>query len=58
MDIPIRPPVEKIRIEVCDFFLDKAIPKLAAGMDAQVNCDDASHDFINEKLHSVYQVLI
>ena len=52
MDIPIRPPVEKIRIEVCDFFLDKAIPKLAAGMDAQVNCDDASHDFINEKLHS------
>ena len=40
------------------FFLDKAIPKLAAAIDAQVKRDDASDDFINEKLHSVHQVLI
>jgi hypothetical protein len=58
MNIPIRPPVEKIRIEEGDFFVDKAIPELAAAIDAQVNCDDASDDFINEKLHSVHQVPI
>jgi hypothetical protein len=58
MNIPIRPPVEKIRIEEGDFFVDEAIPELAAAIDAQVNCDDASDDFINEKLHSVHQVPI
>jgi hypothetical protein len=39
-------------IEVRDFSLDKAIPQFAAAIEAQIDCDDASDDFIKEKLHS------
>jgi hypothetical protein len=52
MSIPARPPVQKIRIEVRDFSLDKAAPQYAAAIDAQTDRDDASDDFIKEKLHS------
>jgi hypothetical protein len=54
--IRIRPPaqkkVQKIRIEVRDFSLDKAQPQFAAAIEAQIDCDDTSDDFIKEKLHS------
>jgi hypothetical protein len=53
---PIRPVYEqriyKIIIEVRDFSLDKAMPQLAAAIDTQIDRDDASDDFIKEKLHS------
>ena len=39
-------------IEVRDFSLDKAMPQFAAAIDAQIDCDDASYDFIKEKPHS------
>jgi len=45
-------PVYKIFIPVRDFSLDKAVPQFAAAIDAQIDCDDASADFIKEKLHS------
>ncbi len=48
---PIRP-VKKTIIEVPDFSLDQAMPQLAAAIDEQIDCDDASDDFIKEKLHS------
>jgi len=37
---------------VRDFSLDKAMPQFAAAIEAQIDCDDASGDFIKEKLHS------
>jgi hypothetical protein len=53
---PIRPVYEqriyKIIIEVRDFSLDKAMPQLATAIDTQIDRDDASDDFIKEKLHS------
>jgi hypothetical protein len=45
-------PIYKIIIEVRDFSLNKPIPQFAAAIDAQIDRDDASGDFINEKLHS------
>jgi hypothetical protein len=45
-------PIYQISIEVRDFSLDKAIPQCAAVIDAQIDRDDASDDFIKEKLHS------
>jgi hypothetical protein len=42
---PIRP-VEKITMEVRDFSLDKAIAQFAAAIEAQIDGDDASDDFI------------
>jgi hypothetical protein len=35
-----------------DFSLDKAVPQLAVAIDAQIDGDDASHNFIKKKLHS------
>jgi hypothetical protein len=43
---------EKIRFEVRDFFLDKAIPQFATAIEAQIDCDNASDDFIKEKRRS------
>jgi hypothetical protein len=34
------------------FSLLKAIPQFAAAIEKQIDCDDASNDFIKEKLHS------
>jgi hypothetical protein len=48
-----RPPVQKVGTEVPDFSLDKAIPQFAVAIEAQIDCDDASDDFIKEKLHSI-----
>jgi hypothetical protein len=48
----IRPPVEKIRIEDRDFSLGKAMPQFADAIETQIDCNDASGDFIKEKLHS------
>jgi hypothetical protein len=46
-------PVQKITIEgVRDFSLDKAIAYSAAAIDAQIDRDDASDNFIKEKLHA------
>jgi hypothetical protein len=45
-------PVYNIIIPVRDFSLDKAIPQFAAAIDAQIDCDDTSDDFIEEILHS------
>ena len=45
-------PIYKIIIEVRDLSLDKAIPQFAAAIDAQIDCDNASDDFIKEKLQS------
>jgi hypothetical protein len=39
-------------IEVADFSFDKAIPQFAAEIVTQIDCDDASNDFIKEKPHS------
>ena len=39
-------------VEVRDFSLNKAIPQFAAAIVTQIDCDDASNDFIKEKLHS------
>ena len=44
-------PVYKIIIPVRDLSLGKAIPQFAAAIDAQIDCDDASDDFIKEKMH-------
>jgi hypothetical protein len=49
----MRPPVQKIRVDVLDFSLDKAMAQFAAAIDAQIDRDDASDDFIKEKLHSI-----
>jgi hypothetical protein len=46
-------PVQKITIAgVLDFSLDKATLYSATAIDAQIDRDDASDDFIKEKLHS------
>ena len=45
-------PVYKIIIPVRDLSLDKPIPQFAAAIDAQIDCDDTSDDFIKEKPHS------
>jgi hypothetical protein len=45
-------PVNKIRAEVRDFSLDKAIPQFVDANEAQIDCDDTSEDFIKQKLHS------
>jgi len=39
-------------MEVRDFSLGKAIPQFAAAIEAQIDCDDASDDFIKEKPHA------
>jgi hypothetical protein len=49
-----RPPVQKISIEERDFSLDKATPHSAAAIEAQVDRDDASDNFIKEKPHPKY----
>jgi hypothetical protein len=41
-----------MRIEVRDFSLGKAMPQFATAIEAQIDCDDASDDFIKEKPHS------
>jgi hypothetical protein len=41
-----------MRVEVRDFSLGKAIPQFATAIEAQIDCDDASDDFIKEKPHS------
>jgi hypothetical protein len=51
MNNPTRPD-QNITIEVRDFSLDKAIPKFAAAIETQIDCDDASDDFIKEKPHA------
>jgi hypothetical protein len=53
MNNTMRPPVQKIRVDVLDFSLDKAMAQFAAAIDAQIDRDDASDDFIKEKLHSI-----
>jgi hypothetical protein len=46
-------PVQKITIGgVHDFSPDKAIPYFAVAIDAQIDRDDASDNFIKEKLHA------
>ena len=46
-------PVQKITIAVVrDFSLDQAIPYSAVAIDAQIDRDDASDNFIEEKLHA------
>ena len=45
-------PIYKIIIEIRDFSSDKAIPQFAAAIDAQIDRDDASDDFVKEKLHA------
>jgi hypothetical protein len=57
MSDPIRPvekqPVQKVTTSVVrDFSLDEALPQSAAAIDAQIDRDDASDDFIKEKLHT------
>jgi hypothetical protein len=37
---------------VLDLSLDKAIPFFAVAIDAQIDRDDASDDFIQEKMHA------
>jgi hypothetical protein len=39
-------------LEIPDFSFDKAMPKFAAAIEAQIDCDDTGDDFIKEKLHS------
>jgi hypothetical protein len=53
-------PIYKIIIEVRDFSLNKAMPQFAAAIDAEIDCDDASDDFIKENRipTSVHHVLI
>src|SRR5262249_4518202 len=45
-------PVYKIRTVGSNFLLDKAMPHVAAAIEAQIDCDDAGDDFVKEKLHS------
>jgi hypothetical protein len=45
-------PVQKITVVVHDFSLDKAVLYSAPAIEAQIDCDDASDDFIKEKLHA------
>src|SRR5580704_507894 len=48
---PLRPACKR-RIEVRDFSFDKTIPKFTAAIEAQIDCDDTSDDFIKKKMHS------
>src|SRR5260221_1489025 len=55
MHNPIRPveePVQQVRIEDPDFSFDETCPQVAIAIEAQIGGDDASDDFIEEKLHS------
>jgi hypothetical protein len=57
MSEPIRPvekqPVQNVATGVVrDFSLDEALPQSAAAIDAQIDRDDASDDFIKEKPHA------
>jgi hypothetical protein len=46
-------PGQKITVAVVhDFSLDKAIPYSAVAIDAQIDRDDASDNFIKQKLHA------
>jgi hypothetical protein len=46
-------PIQKTGIEIHDFSLDKAMPKFSAAIEEQIDCHDASDDFIKEKMHSI-----
>ena len=48
----VQNPGYRIRTVGRDLSLGKAIPQFAAAIDAQIDRDDASDDFIKEKLHS------
>ena len=45
-------PAQKIRLEIPDFSFDKAAPKFAAAIDAEIDCNDTDDDLIKKKLHS------
>jgi hypothetical protein len=44
--------IDNVTAEDPDFPLDKAAPQLAIAIDAQIDGDDASENFIKKKLHS------
>ena len=48
----VQNPVYRIRTVGRDFSLGEAMPQLAVAIDTQIDRDDASDDFIKEKLHS------
>jgi hypothetical protein len=48
----VQDPVYRISTEGPDFSLGKAMPQYAVAIDTQIDRDDASDDFIKEKLHS------
>jgi hypothetical protein len=48
----VQKPVYRIRTEGRDFSLGKTLPQFAVAIDAQIDRDDASDDFIKKKLHS------
>jgi hypothetical protein len=48
----VQNPVDRIRTVGRDLSLGKAMPQFAVAIDAQIDRDDASDDFIKEKLHS------
>jgi hypothetical protein len=48
----IQNPIYGVRTVGRDLSLGKAIPQLAVAIDAQIDRDDASDDFIKKKLHS------
>jgi hypothetical protein len=56
MNNPPRP-VYKTGVELPDFPLDKARPQYAAAIDAQIDCNNASADFVKKKLHSQHALI-
>jgi hypothetical protein len=48
----VQNPVYRIRTPGRDLSLGKAMPQFAVAIEAQIDRDDASDDFIKEKLHS------
>jgi hypothetical protein len=51
----VQNPVDHIGVKGLDFPLGKAEPNFANGIDGQIDRDDASDDFIKEKLHSNFR---
>jgi hypothetical protein len=45
--------VQNVVIAELGLSFEQAIPEFAAGIDAEINRDDASDDFTKEKLHSI-----
>ena len=52
MSNTVRPDDQPIGIDPLDFSLGEAVPQQAEAIEEQIDCDEASHDLAQKKLHS------